>query len=309
MIRPFLPMLAVPGQPFESAEHLFEVKWDGVRAVAAIQGGGFQVWGRDMADYGPRYPELEVLRRLPPGTVVDGELVVLQEGRAKREAVLRRHSLVSLWKIKWACRTFPVTYVLFDLLAWQGRPLFQQPLNERRARLEELLAGDQEPALMFSQGMIGTGREFFEQVAAQGHEGVVAKHLASHYLPGRRVSSWRKIKPWLLLPCVIIGYLPGRTGLCGLLVAAEQEGCLRYAGKLTRGISPEVQARLAPVLARRTRPQPVVPCPEKATWVDPESYCQVRCLERTARGRSVLWRISLSRAVPPGNGTWPVSRK
>lgn len=133
MIDPFLPMLAVPGEPFDSPEHLFEVKWDGVRAVAAVEQGGYRVWGRDLIDYGPRYPELEVLRRLPSGTVVDGELVVLQEGRARLEAILRRHQLTGIRKIEQASRQSPVTYVVFDLVQWQGQAIFDQPLRLRRS--------------------------------------------------------------------------------------------------------------------------------------------------------------------------------
>jgi ATP-dependent DNA ligase len=285
MTAKFLPMLAVRGEPFDSPQHLFEVKWDGVRAVAAVEAGGWQVWGRDLADYQLRYPELEVLRRLPGGTVLDGELVLLQHGRPTLEGILRRHQLVSPRKIQYASRQWPVTYVLFDLLSWQGRELFDQPLSQRRARLEELLQGLAEPRLAFSAGVIGPGREFFDQAVAQGHEGVMAKYLASPYVPGRRLSSWRKMKPRLVVPCVIIGYIAGRNGLQGLVVAAEREGALQYAATITLGLSPEVRARLGPRLARRIRPTPVIPCRHRATWVEPEFYCQVRCLERTARGR------------------------
>ena len=95
MTTKFLPMLAVRGEPFDSPQHLFEIKWDGVRAVAAVEGGRWQVWGRDLADYQLRYPELEVLGRLPGGTVLDGELVVLQNGRPTLENILRRHQLPS----------------------------------------------------------------------------------------------------------------------------------------------------------------------------------------------------------------------
>jgi ATP-dependent DNA ligase len=222
---------------------------------------------------------------LPGGTVLDGELVLLQNGRPTLEGILRRHQLVSPRKIQYASRQLPVTYVLFDLLYWQGRVLFDQPLSQRRARLEELLQGLQEPRLAFSAGVVGPGREFFNQAVAQGHEGVMAKYLASPYVPGRRVSSWRKVKPRLVVPCVIIGYTAGRNGVHSLAVAAEREGLLQYAATLTLGLSPEVRARLGPLLARRSRQTPVIPCPHRATWVEPELYCQVQCLERTARGR------------------------
>ncbi|MBL7134928.1 MAG: hypothetical protein ISS78_12575 [Phycisphaerae bacterium] len=285
MIDTFLPMLAVSGEPFDSPEHLFEMKWDGVRAVAAVEEGGYRIWGRDLADYGPRYPELELLRRLPSGTALDGELVVLQNGRAGLEAILHRHQLAGALKIKYACRQFPVTYVLFDLVYWQGRPLFHEPLCLRRARLEELVRPLQERNLVFSEGILGPGRQFFEQVVAQGHEGVMAKHVQGRYLPGRRMSAWRKIKPRGWIPCAIVGYTAGRSGVHSLLVAAPCDGVLQYVGQLTSGLSDETRARLGPLLAERTRPKPVIACPKKAIWVEPDLFCKVQFLRRTRRGR------------------------
>ena len=93
MIRPFLPMLAVASEPFDSSEYLFEVKWDGVRAIACVQNDRWRLWRRELADYTDRYPELDALRRLPSGIVLDGELVVLRDGRADLSAILRRHQL------------------------------------------------------------------------------------------------------------------------------------------------------------------------------------------------------------------------
>jgi ATP-dependent DNA ligase len=306
MTAKFLPMLAVRGEPFDSPQHLFEVKWDGVRAVAAVEGGRWQVRGRDLADYQLRYPELEVLGRLPSGTVVDGELVVFDHGRARLEAILRRHQLVSPRKIQYAHRLCPATYVLFDLVAWQGQAFLNQPLSQRRARLEELLQGLNEPRLAFSAGVVGPGREFFQRVVAQGHEGVMAKYLASPYVPGRRVSSWRKIKPRLLVPCVIIGYTPSGHGVRSLVVAAPWDEVLQYAGTLTLGLSQEVQTRLAPLLAQRIRPTPLIACRQRATWVEADLYCQVRCLERTPRGRlrgACFQGLLDEAAAPVGNGS------
>ena len=114
-----LPMLATAWAPFDGPEYSFEVKWDGVRALAAVEPSGWSMWGRGGVDYTARYPELAVLGRLPRGTVVDGELVVLRQGRADFPALLRRHQ---------RCRPLPagyqapaVTYELFDLLSERGR--------------------------------------------------------------------------------------------------------------------------------------------------------------------------------------------
>jgi ATP dependent DNA ligase domain len=89
-MRP-LPMLATASLPFDSEEYTFEVKWDGVRALAAVELDHWELWGRRGVDYTARYPELAVLRRLPAGTVVDGELVVLRQGRADLAALLHHH--------------------------------------------------------------------------------------------------------------------------------------------------------------------------------------------------------------------------
>jgi bifunctional non-homologous end joining protein LigD len=285
MNLPVLPMLATAAAPFDSDAYLFEVKWDGVRALAAVDGGRWQLWGRGRADYGGRYPELAVLRGLPAGTVVDGELVQFRDGRADLPALLRRHHLQHPEAIARASRVAPVCYLVFDLLACQGQPLLAQPLARRRAALAELVAAARAPRLVFSDGVVGAGRAFFDQVVAQGHEGVLAKHLASRYWPGRRSPAWRKIKPRQVLPCVVIGYTPAPEGLRSLLVATVRAGALRYVARLTRGLGPAVQADLARRLAQRPRPGPVVPCPHRARWVEPELYCRVPCFGWTAHGR------------------------
>src|SRR5271163_3918975 len=109
-----LPMLATAAAPFDSDDYVFEVKWDGVRALAGVSAGQWQLWGRQGVDYTSRYPELAVLRRLPAGTVVDGELVVMQQGRADLPSLLRRHQRRTPLRSDY--QGLPLTYVLFDLL-------------------------------------------------------------------------------------------------------------------------------------------------------------------------------------------------
>jgi bifunctional non-homologous end joining protein LigD len=90
MLPRLLPMLATPARPFDDPAYLFEIKWDGVRALAAVEEGGWRLWGRGLADYTARYPELACLRGLPAGTLVDGELVVLEDGRPDLASLLRQ---------------------------------------------------------------------------------------------------------------------------------------------------------------------------------------------------------------------------
>src|SRR6516165_5458801 len=100
MLPQVMPMLAVAAEPFDSSEYCFEIKYDGVRALAAVDESGWRLWGRQRADYTTRYPEFDVLRRLPAGTLVDGELVACDaNGRPDLPRLLRRHGLTDSWRV------------------------------------------------------------------------------------------------------------------------------------------------------------------------------------------------------------------
>jgi ATP-dependent DNA ligase len=196
MLPQILPMLAVAAEPFDSSEYCFEIKYDGVRALAAVDEMGWRLWGRERTDYASRYPELDVLRRLPTGTLVDGELVAFDaDGRPDLRRLLRRHGLTDPWRIRRAWQWCQVRYVLFDLLYHRERCLLQEPLVRRREILADVCAKLDVPNVEFSHAVIGAGTTLYQQVVAAGHEGVMAKQLRSAYRPGKRSVSWKKIKP------------------------------------------------------------------------------------------------------------------
>jgi bifunctional non-homologous end joining protein LigD len=195
MLPSVLPMLAVPAAPFDSTTHSFEVKWDGVRALTAVDETGWRLWGREAADYTSRYPELAVLRALPSGTLLDGELVALSAGRPDLARLLARHLLTDSWKIAQARRWCPVHYMVFDLLYHRGRCLLRAPWVERRQVLAELCADLALPDVLYSAGVVGPGQAFYEAALAQGQEGAMAKLLTAPYRSGHRSPAWRKIKP------------------------------------------------------------------------------------------------------------------
>ena len=119
-----------------------------------------------------------MLSRLPPGTVVDGELVVLRDGRADFPALLRRHQRQLPSSLMTTCSAQPaIAYMLFDLLFAQGQSLLQETLVKRRKRLQDLLVALKESLLVYSDDVVGCGRAFFADAVAQGHEGVMAKNL------------------------------------------------------------------------------------------------------------------------------------
>ena len=168
MIPRLEPMLAIASEPFDSDDHVYEVKWDGVRCLAAVEGSRVCLWGRELADYTARYPEMDALGKLPSGTVADGELVILRNGRADLDAVLRRHQTTGLFKTKLAARQDPAVYVAFDLLFHRGRSLIGQPLARRREILAESLGRVDPCRAVLSDGIVGAGKAMFEQVVRQG---------------------------------------------------------------------------------------------------------------------------------------------
>jgi ATP-dependent DNA ligase len=188
-------MLAKSGVPFDSPEHLFEVKWDGTRALAFVEQGNYRLVNRHRADVTDRYPELTFLGGLPAGTVLDGEVVVLQGGKPSFRHLLSRNQVRSSFKIQSLARTLPTTYVIFDLLYDRFESLLALPLAQRRERLEQLMRRYAHPRLVFSQGVVGAGKAFFAEVCCQGLEGMMAKRLASGYRPGWRTDAWIKVKP------------------------------------------------------------------------------------------------------------------
>jgi len=188
-------MLAKPGVPFDSPEHLFELKWDGTRVLAFVEQGGYRLVNRHRVDVTERYPELGFLRSLPAGAILDGEVVVLHEGKPSFRLLLSRNQARAPFKIQSLARMLPATYIVFDLLYERFESLLALPLGRRRERLEKLMQRHAHPRLVFSQGVVGPGKAFFAEVCAQGLEGVMAKCLASRYQPGRRTGAWIKIKP------------------------------------------------------------------------------------------------------------------
>src|SRR5712692_6710206 len=188
------PMLTKPGIPFDSPDHLFEVKWDVTRVLAFIERRGYRLVNRHRAEVTDRYPELGFLGTPPAGTVLDGEVVVLRQGKPDFRLLLSRNQARAPLKIQFLARILPVTYVVFDLLYERYESLLALPLSTRRERLEKLIQGCAHPRLVFSQGVVGSGKAFFAEICHQGLEGMMAKHLDSGYRPGRRSDAWIKIK-------------------------------------------------------------------------------------------------------------------
>jgi DNA ligase D-like protein (predicted ligase) len=279
-------MLARPGREFDSDDFLFEIKWDGIRVVAYIGGdAGLRMLNRRGVDITNRYPEFSFLSQLQAGTVIDGEIVALRDGKPSFDLLMTRERARNELKIRSMSRTQPVTYIAFDLLYDQFHSIMDEPLQGRRDRLARIVKQCNQPQLVLSEAIIGKGKAFFQEVSKLGLEGMIAKRLDSRYQPGQRTDAWVKVKKGATVCCAIIGYEPDdHDDFRSLILAADQEGTLRYVGKVGSGIDSGVRKTLNALVRESSRAKPFVPCKIKGKWVEPGLYCLVHYMEQTANG-------------------------
>lgn len=279
------PMLARLGAPFDDDDWLFELKWDGVRAIAYVEGAGLRLHGRRRRDLADRYPELQGLTQLPDGTIVDGELVVLRDdGSPDFRAMIGRENTTAA-RAAAAARAQPVHYVVFDVLYLGFASLLDRPLVERRRALERLLAADPPPRVLLSEGVVGRGRDMFAAACERGLEGIVGKRLSAPYRPGERGAAWQKFKPQQVVHCLVLGYEPdGERDFKSLIVASDFDGRLQCVGKVGSGLDAATKATLRAWLFARRADRPLVPSRERGVWVEPGLFCRVGFLERTDSG-------------------------
>src|SRR6266404_916926 len=148
----FDPMLARKAEaPFDSPQHLFEIKWDGIRSLAFIEGRRLRLQSRQLTEITLQFPELASLGQLSSGTVLDGELVVLQEGKPSLRHIQQRVLLQNRQRIQHLSHRTPVTYMVFDLLYLKGKPLMASPLSLRREALQNLMERSYLPGIFVSE--------------------------------------------------------------------------------------------------------------------------------------------------------------
>ncbi len=274
-------MLAVLGEPFDSGEHFFEIKWDGIRALAMIEHGRRRIVSRNGGEISERYPELDCLAGLPEGLVLDGEIVAFHDGRPDLGLVLRRTR---------QARHAPLSFIAFDVIYMAYESLTDLPFLERRARLEELIGGSRFQPLLLSEGVRSDGLALYDKACGLGLEGVVAKKLSSTYAPGKRNGAWVKIKKRLRAAVAVIGFMEkGKEDFQSILVAGSGlsgggDGALRYLGRVGSGFSKAARARLNARMRERPRDAPIVACRDRALWIEPGVYCTVSFAELTNDG-------------------------
>jgi bifunctional non-homologous end joining protein LigD len=283
-------MLASPGPLPAGPGWVFEFKWDGVRAIAVVTEGKTRLWARSGVEITVAYPELAGAGGDLDDALLDGELVVMDDaGRPSFQALAERMHVRDRGRAAKLAHTYPVTYLVFDLLRLGRVELFDVPYRERRTLLEELALGDGclvPPAFDDGPATVAASRE-------NELEGVVAKRLAATYRPGVRSPDWVKVKLDETEQFVIGGWRPGARALGALLVGCPDPAtdALRFVGRVGGGISGAAERELLDTLKPlETAQSPfgdTVPREDarQAVWCRPEVVVEVRYGNRTRDGR------------------------
>jgi bifunctional non-homologous end joining protein LigD len=311
------PMLAsLTDAPLDDPHFVYEPKYDGIRAVAEI-GDGVRLWSRLGNDKAAQFPEiaraLEGWAKKRKATVVlDGEIVALDEkgeptgfqalqGRIHLSDPSRpvRHSRAA--RPTGRSGAASTAFIAFDLLQDGKTNLRERPLTERRSALEKIFSKTGNPILRLSRQVRGDGRALYDEAFKQGWEGLIAKHAASLYKPGKRTPDWRKVKISHEQEFVIGGWTEPRQSrsyfgalLLGVYASSEKraardENCLTYVGHTGTGFNEQELARLIRLMKPlETRQSPfceAIKTNEHAHWVKPDLVAQIKFTEWTADAR------------------------
>jgi bifunctional non-homologous end joining protein LigD len=267
------PMLAtLVKEPFDHLDWIFEVKWDGYRAIAEIRDGDVSLYSRNRISLNQKFiPITDSLRKFGFEAVLDGEIVVVDDEGRPDFQMLQNYSKSGSGHL---------LYYVFDLLHFRGHDLTNLSLIRRKELLKKILPSD--PEIKFSDHIGKEGVLFFNVVKEKGLEGIIAKHSQSAYLMGRRSRQWLKVKTQLTQEGVIAGFTEPRGGrkYFGALVLGVFEGDgLIYIGHSGGGFSAknlkEIREKMDSLIQKecpfKVKPKTNTP----ATWLKPKLVCEV----------------------------------
>ncbi|HEV8415318.1 MAG TPA: DNA ligase D [Bryobacteraceae bacterium] len=293
------PMLAQIGKgaPPSGDDWIYEVKWDGVRALCYIQNGQVRMVSRNGNAIDRQYPELSILpHHIKAQTaIVDGEIAALNErGVPSFELLQRRINVADASSVALLSRHHPVVFYAFDLLYCDGRDLRGLPLTERKDLLKKILK--QNDVVRYSEHFTD-GKALFEAAKQQGVEGIIGKKASSFY-ESRRSGDWVKYKVHSSDSFLLCGFTEGARDHFGALVLGiHDKGKLKWAGNVGTGFDRKtmktIYEKLVPLATTKSPLEPDKNLPKKdVTWVRPELVCEVEFANWTEDGRlrAPVWK-------------------
>ena len=265
-------------RPFDRVNWIYEIKWDGFRAIAEIDRSGVRLHSRKRKSLNGYFPELlESLAKLGHEAVLDGEVVVLDEqGRSHFERLRHRKR----------GQKDQLLYYVFDLLYLDGHDLRRLPLIRRKAILKALMERCPLPGVQYSDHVEEEGKAFFEVAVERGLEGIVGKDGASPYISGQRTDYWVKFKNYRVQEFHIGGFTGSRTHIETLLFGLFRDGDFIYIGNTDKGLpkanqAEDLRSELANLLRNSSPFKNKPDVTGRIHWVEPKLACRVRFLEWT----------------------------
>ena len=269
-------------QVWDSDGFLYQVKWDGIRILAGIAGPKVSLINKRGHERTGQFPELQSL----PGfiradsAILDGEIVVLREGKPSFPAVMQRDRACQPATIGLLTRTLPVSYMVFDVLYLNGQDLRGKCLSERISLLAELF---QDQDYLNQVQSFAEGSSLFEAVKKADLEGIVAKRKNSLYSPGKQHQDWYKVKCLRRQNCLVGGYTLRGQQVNSLLLGVFREGKLSFAGKAANGLNSDHWQMLSAQLpGLEISHSPFAdPAPKEAHFIQPQLAVLIEFLEWT----------------------------
>jgi len=232
----------------EGPDWLYELKFDGYRALAIKSGGRMQLRSRNDNDFVARYPHIvEALSGLPDDTVIDGEVVALDADGKPSFNMLQNYGSAGA----------PLHFFVFDLLVLNGKDVMAEPLVKRRQLLEKGILPKLSEPVRYSPELKAGLKDLIQSVKAQGLEGLVAKRRDSKYEPGLRSGVWQKMRVNQGQEFVIAGYTPSPKNFDALVIGYYDGGKLTYAARTRNGFTPASRMQLF----KKIKPLGIKDCP------------------------------------------------
>jgi bifunctional non-homologous end joining protein LigD len=276
------PMLAtLHDQPFDDPNWIFEIKWDGFRAVADCDKSKVELYSRNLLSFNDRFlPIVKALQKAKLSAVLDGEVVVL-DNKGKSHFQLLQNFLQE--------QKGHLVYYVFDILFLKGKDLRQLPLLERKKILKKILPRNS--SIQYSDHHAREGKKFFKVAQKQGLEGILAKDINSPYRSGQRSREWLKIKISQQQEAVIGGFTEprgSRKKLGALVLGVYERGKLIYIGHTGGGFNDKSLAdmykKLKPLAQKKSPFEKVPKTNAPVTWVKPKIVAEIKFEEWTGDG-------------------------
>jgi bifunctional non-homologous end joining protein LigD len=268
-------------KPFSDDDWIFEMKWDGFRAIAELNGSSVKLYSRNGNSFAHAYPAVvKALSAMKLRAVFDGEIIVLNENGMPDFQKLQLYQTVG---------THPIEYRVFDILWLDGKNLCDLPLIGRKKILVSVLKKNN--VVKYSDHITGDGEGFFKIAVEKDLEGIMAKKADSTYTPGARTSMWLKIKHHKSQEAIICGFTEpagSRKHYGALVLGVYDGGHLRYVGHSGSGFNQqklkEIYAQLQPLITGKSPFDRKISTNMPVTWVKPRLVCEIKFTELTREG-------------------------